>query len=366
VLGSEVARVVYGEEDPEGGEIEGLRIIGVLAPLPEDDPVREPLNRRVLVSPGAAPRGGLDARTAKGYWALWIRPASSIDAAIRAISSLVPDLVGVVRLPTRYGRAFATEQRANRFFLLLATAGLFGLAGTIVAGTLSLSSLSRRWEIGVRRAIGAGGPDIARLVLDDNLALTLGGGLFGILLALASFPVASQFGTSLRLGALHLAVPPLPTALGLSSAAPSAVRSARLAPAQALSGRLERGTTATSCSARASSSSRCPEHSSLAPCQRSLFSQARRFVCSPPCGETSMSEPSSRLRPVRASSLYPPELAPDGGCALAALTEPEAVVVTEDRSLRSIAGVNRLGLSITARDPAIRTSGCSTSSPDMT
>ena len=347
VLGSEVAHVVFGNEDPVGQYLEGLRIVGVLAALPEDDTVREPLSRRVLVPLGAAPRGALGAARMTSYWALWIRPTGSIDAAIRAIDRLIPDL-HVARLSTRYGWAFAAERTANRF-LLFSTAGLFVLAGTIVAGTLSLSSLSRRWEIGVRRAVGARGTSIARLVVRDGLALTLGGGLIGVLLAFAAFPLVARFDISLELGVLHLAVLPLLVALGLLSGLVPAVRSARLSPSEALAARTGDGD-----EGRALGAGFFVIAVSAAIAAYALYAflvLGGETLCLLDALSGDIDERTLLASPPRQSILYPPELTPEDRVALDTLSDIELVVVTGSRRLRSINGVNRLGLSLTGVGP---------------
>ena len=181
---------------------------------------------------GAAPVVVYGGGRRTGYFALWIRPIGSIHEAIRAVTEALPGITATT-LSSRYAWAFSMERRANRF-LLFATAGLFLIAGTIVTGTLSLSSLASRRQIGVRLAVGARRADVARLALFDALRLSIGAALLGILVGTSAFPIASRLGVHLCLGPLHGAVLPLLAGLGVFAALLPAWQSARLSPVSAL------------------------------------------------------------------------------------------------------------------------------------
>ena len=232
VLGAEVARVVFGDEDPIGQKIDGLPIVGVLDEIPADDSIREWVNQRILVPAGSAPNLRFGGR-AKPYWAIWIRASGPIDDAIQAVEREFPDWT-VRRASKRYENVFSMEASVNRL-LVFSSAGLFVLAGTIVSGTLSLSSLSRRSEIGVRLAVGARGGDIARLLIADGLQLTIRAGLLGVLAGMLAFPLAELLGFGLRLGVSHLAIVPLILVVGVLSSLIPGWANARLSPVRAMS-----------------------------------------------------------------------------------------------------------------------------------
>ncbi|TFH08019.1 MAG: FtsX-like permease family protein [Candidatus Atribacteria bacterium] len=234
VLGAEVARVVFGDSDPVGQEIDDLPIVGVLEAISEDDTIRSKLNRRILTPVGMAPRSVTRDREAP-YWALWARPSGSVDDAIQAIQRVFPDM-HTTYAAERYERAFTLERQVNRI-LLAASFGLFLLAATIVSGTLTLASLSDRREIGIRVAVGAQGRNIMGLLARDALSLVLGAGIAGIALGLIAFLFANVWGISLRLGGIHLAIIPLLCLLGLVSSLVPGWQSARLSPVRAMSAR---------------------------------------------------------------------------------------------------------------------------------
>ena len=347
VLGAEVARVLYPDADPVGTELEGLRIVGVLEPIPADDSVRERLNRRVLVPLGAAPVVVYGGGRRVGYFALWIRPSGSIDAAIRAVGDALPGATAV-RLSHRYAWAFAMEERANRF-LLFATGGLFLLAGTIVAGTLSLASLAGRRGLGVRRAVGARRADIARLTMLDALRLSAGAGLLGILLATAAFPIASRLGLPLRFGPLHAAVLPLLVLLGALAAGLPAWKSTRLSPVDALAARdpsaqtgrkLDRGLLIVAASAAIGA------FGLYVFCV--LGSTTLRNL------DTVWGDIDERTLLVSApaeSILYPPDITAADRDLLEAIDELELVVLSGKAGIRSVSGIDRLGLTLAGVGP---------------
>lgn len=232
ILGHEVAQTVYGGINPVGQVLDGFSIVGVLEEIPADDSVREPMNRRVLVPLGAspAPRRSAD----PGYSMLWIRPASSLQQAVAAVAEKLPDAL-ILTLVDQYSRAFTTERRTTQF-LLFATSAIVLLALVIVAGTLSLSAVARRWELGVRMAIGARGRDVLRLLLVDSIRLTVEGASLGIAAGLVVTLASRHFAVPLSFGLSQLAVLPAFTVLGVISGIIPASNTARRTPASALRG----------------------------------------------------------------------------------------------------------------------------------
>ena len=111
---------------------------------------------------------------------------------------------------------------------LIATLGLYGVMLYMVA--------RRRSEIGIRMALGAGRPDVVRMIMSEA-ALLLGGGLLvGVVLAIGAARAATTMLFGLKAwdpGTLAMAVIGLAIVAALASYLP-AIRAARLEPTIAL------------------------------------------------------------------------------------------------------------------------------------
>ena len=256
VLGHRLAADLFGDEDPVGrrillttaapttgaARVTPLRVVGV-AELRRG--ILDDGTDRSLVVPFATATARLDA---PARWSrLHVQPAA--DSSPGAAEDQVVGLLrGLRRLEPAQDNDFALiwsedlvglVDRFTRTFLL---AGLtlstltFLVGGAGVTGVMTLATVERTREIGVRRAVGATEGAILRQFLAEAAALTLLGGMGGLV-------------AGLGLGAAVALVTPLPLApplwagpaalamalaTGLSAALLPAIRAARMDPVAAL------------------------------------------------------------------------------------------------------------------------------------
>jgi putative ABC transport system permease protein len=193
LLGQTVARELFGDADPVG---ETVRIENVAFKV-----------KGVMASKGASPAGGdLDDRVIipittfarRLYNVTYLsnivvqlqdvsrmqQTAGDITELLRERHHIVPprqDDFGV-RTPTGMVQVFSgTTQTLTLFLGTVSTIAL--LVGGLVIMNIMLVSISERMrEIGIRRAVGARRRDILRQFLAEALAVTLAGGLLGVLI----------------------------------------------------------------------------------------------------------------------------------------------------------------------------------------
>ncbi|MFN7921736.1 MAG: ABC transporter permease [Bryobacteraceae bacterium] len=244
ILGDSLARRLFPGEDPLGRRIQAGRtgpwrtVVGIAAnvknaSLATEDAPEYYQPRKVFA---AAPTPG--AETARRN-ALLVRTALDPESMARAIRQQVESLdptLPVAVVPFRQQLARHTEAPRFEAWLL----GMFAAAGVLLAaiglyGVLSFLIARQTQEIGVRMALGATPPLIARLVLRRALRWTLGGAILGIA---ASF-AAQRWLASLLFGVASPAVPAalasaLLFAVALIAAWIPARRAARIDPLAAL------------------------------------------------------------------------------------------------------------------------------------
>lgn len=255
VLGASVSETLFGFRDPVGQKIR--------------------INRRqfevigVLESKGGGFLGNLDDQllvpVTTAYYRLSSQRTAQGDVNIDSINVQVPDLevmdaalrevVTVLRLRhritgeddftvTSQQEAIETlEETTNTFVIFLgAIAGISLLVGGIGIMNIMLVSVTERTrEIGIRKAMGAKRRDILLQFVTEATLLSLGGGVFGVLLGLliswtldgrtllGNQPTQTAFSGDIALLALAVSA-----AIGLFFGIYPAVRAARLHPIDAL------------------------------------------------------------------------------------------------------------------------------------
>jgi predicted permease len=120
-----------------------------------------------------------------------LRPGASLDAARDELYAFGQQLEGQFRT-TNAGVRFRIVRlhadlvgdiRPSLLFILGAVALVLVIATANVAGLLLARAVSRREEIALRAALGAGRSRIVRQLVTESLVLGLGGGALGLLLA---------------------------------------------------------------------------------------------------------------------------------------------------------------------------------------
>ncbi|HEC62817.1 MAG TPA: ABC transporter permease, partial [Candidatus Acetothermia bacterium] len=157
-------------------KLDGHPILGVLAPIPPEDRLRERWNRRVLTT---QPREGISAGvgTSEGFRFVYLRAAGDVERAMRALAARFPeaelrsakDVYGFWLLPARI---------LNQI-LASAALGLLFLATLLLAIAAVVSTYRRTRELGIRRAVGAPPHAVMLQLVQEGLITAALGGMVG-------------------------------------------------------------------------------------------------------------------------------------------------------------------------------------------
>jgi putative ABC transport system permease protein len=193
LLGPTVKKELFGEENPIGQQIRlgniQFEVKGVMQPK-GTSPGGGDMDNRVNIPLTTFMRRFANVEYIAGIKILLNSPkemaqtADNIRAILRerhTIAAGMPDDFSITT-PTEVTK-FA-EKVAGTFNIFLAlVAGIALIAGGVVVANIMLISVNeRKKEIGLRRAVGARSKDIMLQFLFEATAVTLAGGLFGIVL----------------------------------------------------------------------------------------------------------------------------------------------------------------------------------------
>jgi putative ABC transport system permease protein len=247
IIGTTVARQLFGNEDPVGTDIlvggVTFRVIGVLEPwgndahgMDRDNEIVVPIStlmRRVTNVDTIAVAKLLIRDPAGGEETA--REIGRILRARHAIAEGQPDDFTVLTA-VQVQKTVGMVQRVLFLYLPL-VAGVALIVGAIVAASLMLVSVNERMsEIGLRRAVGARAEDIRLQFLIESAVTTLAGGIAGLALGYAGAQVAASrmhLGVIVSGSAVLLAIT-ASIVTGLIAGVAPARRAARLQPADAL------------------------------------------------------------------------------------------------------------------------------------
>ena len=189
VISESAARAFWGDEDPigrrisvgQGGFGDGAEVVGIVADV-----------RYGSVEPSVMPHVYLPLlQSARSYGYLFVRSRTSAQALVptlrREVLALDPDLplTDIKMMDERYGDA--TWRTRMSAWLLSAFAALALLLSSMgIYGVMSQGVEQRTREIGVRMALGAGRPEILRMIIGRTFAIAISGIIAGVALAVPS------------------------------------------------------------------------------------------------------------------------------------------------------------------------------------
>jgi predicted permease len=253
VINEAMAKRFWKDQDPIGQQISiGGRLVG---PQFEEPP------RQIVGVVGDVRDGGLNRDPGPSMYI----PFAQVPDQLNALNTSLTPLTWIVRTrvePLSVSRAVQEQLRQasgglpvarvqsmneivarstsrDAFNMLLL--GVFGvtalaLAAIGVYGLMAYSVQQRTQEIGIRRALGASGPQVRNLVVSQGMRLSLSGVVLGVISAfLASRVLASLlYGVTARDPMVFLSVPLVLTAIALVAVWLPARRASRVDPLIAL------------------------------------------------------------------------------------------------------------------------------------
>lgn len=196
------------------------------------------------VAPALFASLNVDPLVGNGTWLVKAVPGTTADELATTLRAALASQPGVSVVPAAEYRAEAVKDLADGFDvfrnLLWAFAAIAAVVGMItIANTFTILLAQRRRQIGLLRAVGAGGDQVRRRFLLEALALGILGSALGLLLGIGLAAIGATFTGSLywglRLPALDLVVAFLAGVLiTVAAAFLPVVKGTRVRPLEAL------------------------------------------------------------------------------------------------------------------------------------
>lgn len=252
VLGPAAAEQVFGKTDPVGQNVVlgdwPFRVIGVLTWLGEPTGEFRNSTDRMMYMPFQTVATVFRGNQIASQLSLRVKTPGTESAAVFDTRGLLTRRAALLGKTSGHYEFRNAADRMAEFTLVVSglkiAVGMVGGIGLFVgavgvANVLLVSVRERTQEIGVRRAIGARKQDVFLGFLCEALALTLGGGAFGILLAwlltqvARLFPIPAGAEPHISLFTAAVAVSLL-TIVGIVAGVGPARRAAGIDPAEAI------------------------------------------------------------------------------------------------------------------------------------
>ena len=216
---------------PGSAGAEWMEVVGVVGDVKHDSPDER-------VAPALyAPFFQRRERNAHVSLKALLEPSSLLDDATRVVWSIDPEqsIFDAATMDDHIGDLIWQRSIVGRLFGVFAALALV-LALVGLYGVISYSVAERRWELGIRAAVGADPGRLIRLVLRQALGLALGGVVLGGLasLALARALQGLLFEVSAADPVAFVAMPATLLAAAVAAALLPAMRAAQVDPIETL------------------------------------------------------------------------------------------------------------------------------------
>jgi putative ABC transport system permease protein len=204
VIGQTVAKELFGTEDPVGKQIRirelPFTVKGVLQ-AKGTSPSGQDMDSRIII-PLTTGQKRLLNRDHVGMIKVVLRDPSKMAQTVDEIGRLLRERhnlqAGVaddftVITPKQVTEVATQVSTALSLFLVVISAISLIVGGIVVGNIMLISVGERKREIGLRRALGARKKDILAQFLFESIAVTVSGGLLGVILGLAGGKILSLF-----------------------------------------------------------------------------------------------------------------------------------------------------------------------------